>query len=259
MKNKTALITGSTSGIGEGIARHFASLGINIVLNGFGEAGAIKNLEKELKDTFNVNCTYIACDMSKPEEIENMCNRAIKEFGTIEILVNNAGIQHVSPIESFPVDKFENIIRINLISAFYTSKALIPNMIHNNFGRIINIASAHGLVASPFKSAYVAAKHGIVGFTKSVALEVAAKGITVNAICPGYVETPLVLGQVKDTAKTRGISEEEVIKNVMLGPQYTKKFIKISEVASLAGYLISDNASSITGAALTIDGGWTAH
>jgi len=197
--------------------------------------------------------------MSKPETISDMFDQIMKKFGKVEVLINNAGIQFVSPIEQFPPEKWEQIIRIDLIASFYTIRQVLPSMKKNGWGRIINIASAHALVASPFKSAYVAAKHGMLGMTKTVALEVAEEGITVNAICPGYVKTPLVLNQVADTAKIRGLSEEEVIKKVILGAQATKKFVEIDEVAALVLFLCSDQATSITGAALSIDGGWTAQ
>ncbi|MGV2432231.1 MAG UNVERIFIED_CONTAM: 3-hydroxybutyrate dehydrogenase [Rickettsiaceae bacterium] len=259
MKGKNALITGSTSGIGLGIAKHLASRGVNIALNGFGDKNEIQNLCLELHNQYNVKVLYAEADMSIPEQITSMMDEIILELGGIDILVNNAGIQHVSPIEDFPSNKLEAIIRIDLIAAFYTIKSVVPIMKKNNWGRIINIASAHALVASPFKSAYVAAKHGLLGMTKSIALEVAEYGITANAICPGYVKTPLVLGQVADTAKARNMSEEDVIKNVILGAQATKKFVEIEQIAAFVEFLCSDAAASITGAPLPIDGGWTAH
>jgi 3-hydroxybutyrate dehydrogenase len=255
---KLALITGSTSGIGLGIARKFASLGMNLVINGFGDKAQVEEIRLSLEKEFNVEVKYSAVDVTKLGQIQEMFALA-QEMGGVDILVNNAGIQFVSPVDEFPEDKWEAIIQTNLISTFYTTKLAIPIMKQKGWGRIINIASAHGLVASPFKSAYVAAKHGVVGFTKSVALEVAEKNITVNSICPGYVKTPLVLGQVAATAKARNITEDEVIKNVMLGPQYTKRFVLIEEVAAMAAFLSSNDAGSITGSALSIDGGWTAH
>lgn len=259
MNKKVALVTGSTSGIGLGIIKTLASNGMNVVLNGFGDASAIKQLTQTITQDYGVKALFHNADLTKPAEISDMIKTTISELGSIDILVNNAGVQHVAPIDEFPDEKWELIIRLDLIASFYTIKHSLPIMKKNGFGRIINIASAHGLVASPFKSAYVAAKHGIVGLTKTAALEVAKLGITVNAICPGYVKTPLVLNQISDTAKARGISEEEVINNVMLGPQATKKFVEIKEVAELVLYLCSENASSITGTAISIDGGWTAQ
>lgn len=256
---KTALITGSTSGIGLGIAKKFAAKGMNIVLNGFGDAAAIEEMRSNISKEFGVEVRYSGADMSKVEEIENMIKTAESEFGAIDVLVNNAGIQHVSPVEDFPVDKWNAIIAINLSASFHTIRMALPKMKEKGWGRIINIASAHALVASPYKSAYVAAKHGIAGLTKTVALETATFGITMNAICPGYVWTPLVEKQVPDTAKARGISEEEVINNVMLHSQPTKKFVTIDQVASLASYLASDDAASITGSMVSIDGGWSAQ
>jgi 3-hydroxybutyrate dehydrogenase len=257
MKNKVALITGSTSGIGLGIAKKLASDGNDIVLNGFGDIDEINKIVQSIQSEYHVRALFVAADLTQPKDVINMIEISAKQMGSIDILVNNAGIQHVSPIEDFPDDKWEKVLRLDLIASFYTTKYSIKHMKAGGWGRIINIASAHGLVASPFKSAYVAAKHGVVGMTKSVALELAKDNITCNAICPGYVKTPLVLNQIKDTAKARGISEEDVINNVMLGPQATKKFVEISEVADLVSYLCSNSASSITGASLTIDGGWT--
>ena len=259
MKGKVALVTGSTSGIGLGIARGLASKGCDIALNGFGKIEDINKLRNEIESEYNVKTFYHSADLTKPEEIKRLIAETISKFGRLDILVNNAGVQHVCPIDEFPDDKWELIIRLDLISCFYTIKHALPAMKKNGFGRIINIASAHALVASPFKSAYVAAKHGVLGLSKTVALEVAKQGITCNAVCPGYVKTPLVLGQIADTAKSRGISEEEVINNVMLGPQATKRFVEISEVADLVVFLCSDSASSITGTGLSIDGGWTSQ
>jgi 3-hydroxybutyrate dehydrogenase len=258
MKGKVAIITGSTSGIGLGVAKKFASLGMNLVINGFGDAAEIDKTRSSIEKEFKVKVKYSSADVTKINQIEELFSLA-KKIGGVDVLVNNAGIQFVSPIDEFPIEKWEAIIQTNLLSAFYTTKSAIPVMKQKGWGRIINIASAHGLVASPFKSAYVAAKHGIIGLTKSVALEVAEKHITVNSICPGYVKTPLVLGQVAATAKARNITEEEVIKNVMLGPQYTKRFVTIEEVAAIAAFLCSDGASSITGSAISVDGCWTAH
>jgi len=259
MKGKIALVTGCTSGIGLGIAEHLASKGADIMLNGFGDEGEIKELVHDIESKYKVRAKHFRADMAVPSSIEDMMDNIISEFGGVDILVNNAGIQHVSPIEDFPSDKWEAIIRIDLIASFYTIKKVIPIMKKNLWGRIINIASAHALVASPYKSAYVAAKHGLLGMTKSIALEVAEFGITANAICPGYVKTPLVLGQVADTAKARSMTEAEVIRDVILGSQATKKFVEIDQIASLVGFLCGNSAASITGSALPIDGGWTAH
>ena len=257
LKGKTALITGSTSGIGLGIAKGLADAGINIVMNGFGDADEIKGNRKAIEEK-GVKCIYNGADMTKPDQIEGLINEAADTFGTIDILINNAGIQFVSPVEEFPHNKWEAIIAINLSSAFYTSHFTVPLMKKAGWGRIINIASAHGLVASPYKSAYVAAKHGIVGLTKTLGLELAEKNITVNAICPGYVKTPLVEGQIADTAKARGISEEEVVNDVLLKAQWTKKFVTTDQIAQLALFLASDAAENITGTSQAIDGGWTA-
>ncbi len=257
LKGKTALITGSTSGIGLGIAQTLADAGLNIVMNGFGDADAIER-ERQAIEAKGVKCTYSGADMTKPDEIKAMIDEAASTFGTIDILINNAGIQHVAPIEEFPAHKWEAIIAINLSSAFYTSQYAVPLMKKAGWGRIINIASAHGLVASPYKSAYVAAKHGILGLTKTLGLELAEDNITVNAICPGYVKTPLVDGQIADTAKSRGITEEEVINDVLLKAQWTKKFVKVEDIAKLALFLSSDAAENITATSQSIDGGWTA-
>ncbi|HBK56926.1 MAG TPA: 3-hydroxybutyrate dehydrogenase [Xanthomonadales bacterium] len=259
LANKTALITGSTSGIGLGIARTLAAAGANLVLNGFGDATEIEALRAELATTHGVTVRYDPADVSKPEQIASMMATAIAEFGTIDILVNNAGIQFVSPIEDFPIERWDAILAINLSAAFHTTRLAVPAMKQRGWGRIVNIASAHALVASPYKAAYVAAKHGIAGLTKTIALETARAGITVNAICPGYVRTPLVEKQIPDTARARGISEQEVIENVMLAAQPTKQFISIEQVAALARFLCSDDAAAITGAILPIDGGWSAQ
>jgi 3-hydroxybutyrate dehydrogenase len=258
-KGKTALVTGSTSGIGLGIATRLAAGGANIILNGFGDAKDIERLRGELASKHRVSVVYDGADMSKPEAIAKMVRVAVAEFGAIDILVNNAGIQHVAPVEEFPVEKWDAILAINLSAAFHTARAALPAMKKKGWGRIVNIASAHALVASPFKSAYVAAKHGIAGFTKTVALEVAEQGITVNAVCPGYVLTPLVEKQIPDTAKARGISKEAVIRDVLLEAQPTKKFVTVEEVAALTAFLCSADAASINGALLPVDGGWTAH
>ena len=259
LNNKTALVTGSTSGIGLGIAREFAHAGANIVLNGFGDAAEIERRRVEIERDFGVKARYDGADMSKADAIEGMMERAIAEFGSIDVLVNNAGIQHVAPIDEFPLVKWDAIIAINLSAAFHTARLALPAMKKNKFGRIINVASAHALVASPFKSAYVAAKHGVAGLTKTIALEGAEHGITANAICPGYVLTPLVEKQIPDTARARGISEAAVVRDVLLAAQPTRQFVTVEQVAALALYLASDAAASTTGAIIPIDGGWTAH
>ncbi|QEX16795.1 3-hydroxybutyrate dehydrogenase [Hypericibacter terrae] len=256
---KTALITGSTSGIGLEIAREFAKQGTNLVLNGFGNAQEIETLRAGLAKEHKIEVIYSPADISKPADMAQMIALAESKFGGVDILVNNAGIQFVSPIEEFPIEKWDAILSINLSGAFYATRLVVPYMRKKKWGRIINMSSAHGLVASPFKAAYVAAKHGLLGLTKTVALETAEAGITVNAICPGYVMTPLVQKQIPDTAKARGISEEAVIRDVILEAQPTKKFVEVSDVGALAVFLASDAAASITGAALSIDGGWTAH
>ena len=259
ISGKTALITGSTSGIGLAYARTFAKQGANVVLNGFGDAGEIEAARKGIETGFGVRAAYDGADMTDPQAIAAMVEKAEKDFGGVDILVNNAGIQFVSPLEDFPVEKWDAIIAINQSSSFHTIRAALPGMKQRGWGRIINTASAHALVASPFKSAYVSAKHAIAGLTKTVALEVAEQGITVNAIAPGYVWTPLVERQIPDTAKARGITEEEVKRDVMLKAQPTKAFVTVDEVAALALFLCSDMARSITGAIIPIDGGWTAQ
>jgi len=258
LAGKTALITGSTSGIGRGIAELFAREGANVVLNGFGEAKEIEALRSSLESQ-GVKATYDGADMTKPSEIRTMVERAQKISGRVDILVNNAGIQHVAPVDEFPIEKWDAIIAINLSSAFHATRAALPAMKQATWGRVINIASAHGLVDSPYKSAYVAAKHGVIGFTKSLALEVAEHGVTANSICPGYVMTPLVERQIDEQAKVHGIPRENVIRDVMLAPQPTKQFVKIEDVAAMALYLASDAASQVNGAAFSIDGGWTAR
>ncbi len=258
-EGKTALVTGSTSGIGLGIATRFASLGANIVLNGFGDAAEIEKIRAGLASQYGVEVVYDGADMSKPSEIAAMIEKAIATFGGIDILVNNAGIQFVSPVEDFPIEKWDSIIAINLSSAFHAIRAALPSMKKKGSGTIVNVASAHALIASPFKSAYVSAKHGIAGLTKTVALEVAECGITCNAICPGYVMTPLVEKQIPATAKARNMSEADVIKQVILEAQPTKRFVKVEEVAGIAAFLASPDAISITGAMISVDGGWSAH
>ena len=259
LHGRVALVTGSTSGIGLGIARALCARGMNVVLNGFGGAGEMERLRAELAEEFAVEVRAAAADISKPEAIGEMIATGVGELGPIDVLVNNAGIQHVAPIEGFPVDKWNAILAINLSAAFHTIRAVIPSMKERKRGRIINVASAHALVASPFKSAYVSAKHGIAGLTKTVALEVAEDNITVNAICPGYVLTPLVKKQIPDTAIARGISEDAVVRDVLLAAQPTKRFVTVEEVAALAVFLAGDSAASITGAIIPIDGGWTTH
>ena len=259
LKGKNAVVTGSTSGIGLGIARAFAKDGANVVLNGFGDKAEIEKERSGIESEFGVKALYSAADMTKGAEITAMIKEAEETLGSVDILVNNAGIQFVSPIEEFPDDKWEAIIRINLIAAFSATKAAVPGMKTRKWGRIINTASAHSLVASPFKSAYVSAKHGIAGLTKTVALETATFGITVNCISPGYVWTPLVEKQIPDTMKARNLTKEQVIHDVLLAAQPTKEFVTIDQVASLALYLCSDAAAQITGTNLSIDGGWTAE
>jgi 3-hydroxybutyrate dehydrogenase len=258
-KGSTALVTGSTSGIGLGIAEALAARGANVILNGFGEAGAVEAIRARLAADHNVTVRYDSADLSRQDAIEAMMDRTLAEFGGIDILINNAGIQFVAPIDAFPVDKWNAILALNLTASFHTIRLALPAMKAKKWGRIVNIASAHALVASPFKSAYVAAKHGVAGLTKTVALEVAEQGITMNAICPGYVWTPLVEKQIPDTAKARGLTHAQVINDVLLHAQPTKQFVKISEVAALAAFLASDDAASITGAIIPIDGGWTAQ
>jgi 3-hydroxybutyrate dehydrogenase len=261
LKGKTAIITGSTSGIGLGIAEGFAKVGINIVINGFGNADDIEKERVKLETLGRdhaIKVIYNNADMTKPDEIVAMVNDAAKQFGSIDIIVNNAGIQHVEAIENFPPAKWDAIIAINLSSSFHTIRAAIPYMKKQGWGRIINIASAHALVASPFKSAYVAAKHGVLGLTKTVGLEVAKDNITCNAICPGYVLTALVEKQIPDTAKARGITEEQVKNDVLLAAQWTKKFVTVEQLAGTALFLCSDAAENITGTHIAVDGGWTA-
>jgi 3-hydroxybutyrate dehydrogenase len=258
LKGKSALVTGSTSGIGLAIARAMAAQGANVTINGFGDKAAIEKERSGIEKEFGVKAVYSPADMTKPAEIADMVKTAEKTFGSLDVLVNNAGIQFVSPIEEFPIDKWDQIIAINLSAAFHAIRAAVPGMKSRKWGRIISTASAHSLVASPFKAAYVTAKHGLAGLTKTVALELATFGVTCNCISPGYVWTPLVEKQIPDTAKARGMTEEEVKRDVILAAQPTKEFITVDEIASLAVYLCSDAAKAITGANLSIDGGWTA-
>lgn len=259
LKGRVALVTGATSGIGLGIARALADAGATLMVNGFGEKEAIDRIVADLSARSNAASVHHAADMSKPAEIEAMIEEARRRLGDIEILVNNAGIQYVSPIETFPPEKWDAIIAINLTAAFHTTRLTLGVMKERGRGRIINIASSHGLISSPCKSAYAAAKHGIVGLTKTVALECAEHGVTVNAICPGYVLTPLVENQIPDLARSRGLTEEQVKRDVMLNAQPTRRFVTIEQVAAMAMYLCSDAAASVTGAALSIDGGWTSQ
>ncbi|MGH8580724.1 MAG: 3-hydroxybutyrate dehydrogenase, partial [Gammaproteobacteria bacterium] len=247
LHDKVAVITGSTSGIGLGIAQGLAKAGTHVVLNGFGDKAEIERVRSEITAQTGVKVVYHGADMSKPDEVSALIRETQESLGSVDILVNNAGIQKVAPIEEFPIDKWDAIIAINLSSAFHTIRTAVPGMKAKHWGRIINIASAHALVASPFKSAYVTAKHGLLGLTKTVALELAEAGITCNAICPGYVRTPLVEGQIKDTAKARGITEEQVIRDVMLGEQPIKRFVAVEELAALTVFLCSEGAASITG------------
>ena len=257
--NRHALVTGSTSGIGLAIARALAKNGASITINGFGDAAAIEKERAGIEADFGVKAAYSGADMSKSDEIEAMIHEAETNFGSVDILVNNAGVQFVSPIEDFPAAKWDQILAINLSSAFHTIHAATPGMKARKWGRIINTASAHSIVASPFKSAYVAAKHGLNGLTKTVALELATFGVTANCVSPGYVWTPLVENQIPDTMKARGLSREDVINKVLLVAQPTKQFVTVDQVAALCVFLCGDDAAQITGANLSIDGGWTAE
>lgn len=258
-EGRVALVTGSTSGIGLGIAEAFAAQGATVVLNGFGDAMEIEDTRQRIADTYDVQAFYHGADLAKPMAVAEMMDFAKAEGGGVDILVNNAGIQYVAPVEEFLGGKWESILAINLSSAFYAIRAALPDMRARQFGRIINVASAHGLVGSPFKSAYVAAKHGVLGLTKVVALETAEANITCNAICPGYVYTPLVEKQIEDQAKAHMIPRDKVIIDVLLKSQPNKRFAQVSEIGALAVFLASEAGASITGAALPVDGGWTAH
>jgi 3-hydroxybutyrate dehydrogenase len=258
LRDKAAIVTGSTSGIGLACARTFASAGANIVLNGIGAPSDIEKARAAIERDFGVKAIYSPANMGEPMEIAGMVALAEKTFGGVDVLVNNAGIQHVAPIEEFPVEKWDAIIAINLSAAFHAIRAVVPGMKRRGWGRIINTASAHSLVASPFKSAYVAAKHGIAGITKTVALELAQSRITCNCISPGYVWTPLVEKQIPETMKARGMTKDQVIKEVLLAAQPTKEFVTVEQIASLALFLCSDDAAQITGANIPVDGGWTA-
>jgi 3-hydroxybutyrate dehydrogenase len=259
LNGKAAVVTGSTSGIGLAIARALAQAGASVALNGFGDAAEIEKLRAGIEKEFKVKAIYDGADMTKPAEIAAMIKKAQQQLGSVDILVANAGIQHVAPIEEFPVEKWDAIIAINLSSAFHAIRAAVPGMKAKKWGRIICTASAHSLVASPFKAAYITAKHGLAGLTKTVALEVAQFGITANCISPGYVWTPLVERQIPDTMKARNLTKEQVINDVLLAAQPTKQFVTPEQVASLAVYLCSDAAAQITGANMSIDGGWTAQ
>jgi 3-hydroxybutyrate dehydrogenase len=258
LSGRSAIVTGSTSGIGRSIAQFFAREGANVMLNGFGDAKEIESLRVSIAKDSGAKAIYHPADMSKPAEITAMVRAAEAELGAVDILVNNAGIQHVAPVDEFPPEKWDAIIAINLTSAFHATRAVLPGMKKRQWGRVINIASAHGLVASPNKSAYVAAKHGIVGFTKTVALEVAEAGVRCNAICPGFVLTPLVQRQIDDLAKQHNISADAA-KGMILAPQPTREFVTIEEIAAMALYLAGEWAAQINGASISIDGGWTAR
>jgi len=258
LSGQVAIVTGSTSGIGAAMAEALAQNGAHVVLNGLGDSAEIEALRARIAADHGVEVRYHGANMLKPDEIADLVDSTAAEFGRLDILMNNAGIQNVAPVEEFPAAKWDAIIGINLSSVFHAAKAAIPHMKKAGRGRIVNLASAHGLVASPFKSAYVAAKHGVMGFTKTLALEVAEQGITCNAICPGYVKTPLVENQIADTAKARGISEEEVVRDVMLAAQPTRKFVTYEELAGALLYIVSDAGANMNGSWISVDGGWTA-
>ncbi|MGL5115952.1 MAG: 3-hydroxybutyrate dehydrogenase [Beijerinckiaceae bacterium] len=259
LAGKVAVITGSTSGIGLGIAEAMGAAGATIILNGFGEAEAIADTRRRLADVHKVTVEYDGADMSKPEEIAAMVAGVLAKHARLDILVNNAGVQYVAPIEQFPIESWDKIIAINLSSAFHATRAALPAMRAHGFGRIVNIASAHGLIGSPYKSAYVAAKHGVIGLTKVTALETAEGQITCNAICPGYVWTPLVERQIADQAKAHGLPRDQVIRDVLLAQQPNKRFATVEQIGELAVFLCGESGASITGASLPVDGGWTAH
>lgn len=259
LKNRNAIITGSTSGIGLAYAHALAAEGVNLVINGFGKPEDIEKERAGIETKFGVRCSYSSADMTKPDQIKGMVDQAASELGGVDILINNAGVQFVSPIEEFPIEKWDQIIAINLAAAFHAIRAAVPVMKKVGWGRIISTASAHSLVASPFKAAYVAAKHGLAGLTKTVALELATHKITVNCISPGYVWTPLVEHQIPDTMKARGLTREQVINEILLDSQPTKEFVTADQVAAIAVFLCSDAAAQITGANISVDGGWTAE
>jgi 3-hydroxybutyrate dehydrogenase len=259
LAGKHAIVTGSTSGIGLGIARALAQAGANVVLNGFGESASIERIRAGLVVETGVEIDYSGADMSKPGAIAAMIDEAVLRRGPVDILVNNAGVQFVAPIEDFPAEKWDTILAINLSAAFHAARAVFADMKKRGYGRIVNVASAHGLVASPFKSAYVAAKHGIIGLTKTLALEGAEFGVTANAICPGYVWTPLVEKQIDEQARSHGIPREDVVRKILLAQQPNKKFATVEQIGALAAFLCGEAGASITGTALPVDGGWTAH
>jgi 3-hydroxybutyrate dehydrogenase len=259
LSGRSAIVTGSTSGIGLGIARALAAAGANVLLNGFGDPAQIEETRSSLEAETGVKVVYDGADLTKTEPVLAMVEKANAAFGQVDILVNNAGIQHVNPLETFPADKWDLIIALNLSAAFHATRVVFAGMKERGYGRIINVASAHGLIASPFKSAYVAAKHGVVGLTKVTALEGAEFGVTANAICPGYVWTPLVEKQIDDQAKAHNMSKDRVIREVLLAQQPNKKFATVEQMGALAVFLCTESAASITGTALPVDGGWTAH
>ncbi len=259
LAGKSAIVTGSTSGIGLGIARALAESGANVVLNGFGQSDEIDRTRDELARSYEVDIRFNGADISRAEQVVDLVRSTESALGAVDILVNNAGIQHVAPIDEFPPEKWDAVLAINLSGAFHAIRAAVPGMKKRGFGRIINVASAHGLVASPFKAAYVAAKHGIVGLTKVVALELAEQGITCNAVCPGYVWTPLVEKQIDDQAKAHRISREQVVRDVLLSRQPNKRFATVEELGAITTFLSSDAAMSITGTTISVDGGWTAQ
>lgn len=259
LKGRSAIVTGSTSGIGLTIAEGLCQAGANVMINGFGDKQEIEKLLKDLQKKHSSKIIYSAADVSKSSEIQIMAQEASEAFGHVDILVNNAGIQYVAPVQEFPLEKWDAIIAINLSAAYKLARETLPSMIEQNWGRIINIASAHGIVASPFKSAYVAAKHGLVGLTKVIALETAEKSITCNAICPGYVKTPLVEKQIKDQAIVHSISEDRVIKEVLLKAQPNKQFIAAEHLSDMVLFLCSESGKGVTGSVLAMDGGWTAQ
>ncbi len=259
LKGKTALITGSTSGIGLACAKTLASEGADIVLNGFGDAGEIEEIRKGIEETSGVRAIYSGADLTKVDQIETLMTKAREALGGVDILINNAGMQHVAPVDQFPADKWDLLLALNLSAVFHTIRLALPRMKEKGWGRIINTASAHSLVASPNKAPYVATKHGVAGLTKAVALEVAQAGITVNCISPGYVWTPLVENQIPDTMKARNLTREQVMNDVLLSAQPTKKFVTVDQVAAFALFLCREEAAAITGANLSMDGGWTAQ
>ena len=259
LQGRSVLVTGSTSGIGAAIAEAFCRAGCNVMLNGFGAAEDIEALRQRLASEYGVCVCFHGADLTRENEIDALIEATREQIGDVDVLVNNAGTQHVSPVEDFPTEKWELILRLNLTAAFLATKQVVPRMKQKGWGRIINIASAHGLIASPYKSAYVSAKHGLLGFTKTVALEVAEHGVRINAICPGYVRTPLVESQIADTARVRGMSEQDVIQKVILEAQPTKEFVEASEVADTAVFLCSSAGNQINGTEIVLDGGWLAR